>query len=179
MKPFVRKQDHLQKELDAFKKQCIIGKDIINDVESDCLSKTTLLQDVIDSLSAKYDLRKQQQEIYGNAEKIFYGIKHDEHKSDDETTDDTKNEEEKEDNTELQWNRERLFVNDTSIPIVTIMGRARIGKSHLCNELLRAQEHWIKDKKLKKLNPFKTYSFSFFPFISSFFAIFPFNISLK
>eukprot|EP01084_Bolivina_argentea_P201446 344333_1 len=148
-KPIVMRKDKLKKAINKFRNEHNIDSDLINtfhDVKSKKLWECTWQR-----LYDKYDVKKQQQLIYKKSLPIFYT--ENEGKTDenyDEKQDDNISDE---DSALLQWDSDLMYINHTSVPIITIMGPSRIGKSFLFNAMLKNK---FSDSEMSQYEIFET-----------------------
>eukprot|EP01084_Bolivina_argentea_P190127 326815_1 len=127
-KPVVMRKDKLQLAIDRFRKANIILPELINTVEH--VNNAQLWEVAWQRLHDKYDIKKQQQLIYKKSMQIFY--------SKTECKTDL-----------LQCGSDLMYINHTSVPIVTFMGPSKTGKSFLLNAILKNK---FKDLEMHQMN---------------------------
>eukprot|EP01084_Bolivina_argentea_P092645 166661_1 len=130
LKPLVMKNSKLKKTINTFVKMHPIAENYFNNW--DAVDNISLWENAWDTLESKFDLSKQQQQIFGKNQPIFY------------PPDDTNSTGNDICSNELRWNFEQPFVYHNHIPFITFTGPSRIGKSFLLNEILRYQNNWNK-----------------------------------
>eukprot|EP01083_Nonionella_stella_P219467 786153_1 len=164
-KPAVERQQVLQSKIEIFVEDHNIGDELMNSFSD--LKNQYLWTKVLKKLHDKYDIKQQQKLIYQKCVPLFYPEKHlysekqndkskisllksvklicsksDDKKDDEKDDEKISYESDKIDQDLLRWNSDHMFINHTSIPMITCMGPSRIGKSFLLSEILRTQKNW-------------------------------------
>eukprot|EP01084_Bolivina_argentea_P079322 143906_1 len=160
--PVVIVLDDLQQKIQKFIDTHHVPPELINDENS--VRQPTLWDAVQIQLAEKFDIKQNQQRIYGQAQTMFYPeneskIDNNSYDNDEKDSFDTDSDESVESDEEdldiLRWNTDNLFINHLSVPLITCIGPSRKGKSFLLCEILRNQTNWKNDSKLNQKNVFE------------------------